>query len=108
MAPQNKNFGNNGFVCSSPDQKWKPDIPSEWAVCETQLLAEEHADKDYAVDSQGYEAIDSQFKLCIKCALKWRAFDFKRGIDYTKAERPEPKQILGPLKVASPMADLAQ
>jgi len=64
MAPQNKNFGNNGFVCSSSDQKCKPDIPSEWAVCESQFLAEEHAEKEFVRDDdhnnfQGYEAINS-------------------------------------------------
>lgn len=63
MAPQNKNFGNNGFICSSPNQKWKPDIPSEWAVCESQVLAEEQADKleekEFMRDFQGYDSINS-------------------------------------------------
>lgn len=59
MAPQNKNFGSNGFVCSSPNQKWKPDIPSEWAVCESQFLVEEHIEKEFLRDFQGYEAVNS-------------------------------------------------
>jgi len=35
IAPQNKNFGHNSFVCASIHQKGNQDIPDEWAVCES-------------------------------------------------------------------------
>ena len=57
IAPQNKNIGNNNFICSSIHQKWKQDIPVEWSICESQL--EEHAEKEFVRDLQGYEAINS-------------------------------------------------
>ena len=58
------------------------------------------------MDYQGYEAINSQLKFCVKCALKWKEFNFKPDIDYSKSVRAVSKQVLGPLKVASPKADL--
>ena len=72
----------NNFVCSSIYQKGNQDIPNEWAVCESDI--DEYAGEEALTKIQGYEAVQSRFKLCVKCALKWKEFDFKPELDYAK------------------------
>ena len=51
-------------------------------MCESDI--DEYADEDTLRKIQGYEATHSRLKLCVKCALKWREFDFKAELDYAK------------------------
>jgi hypothetical protein len=93
----------NNFVCSSIYQKGNQDIPNEWAVCESDI--DEYADEEALTKIQGYEAVQSRFKLCVKCALKWKEFDFKPELDYAKEKVHDAKENLKPIKIKKPSDD---
>jgi hypothetical protein len=77
-------------------------------VCESQI--HEYNEKSYLDDTvvveevmeQGYEAINSEFKLCVKCVLKWKEFDFRTKYIYTRSDEAEEKTNLKPIKIEAP------
>jgi hypothetical protein len=70
--------------CYSPLQNGNEDIPEDWATCESGIDADTTWEELATI--QRYCSLGDEFCLCLKCAIKWKKFEFENDRIYSTNE----------------------
>ena len=72
------------WKCYSPLQNGNEDIPEDWATCESGI--DSNTTWEELATIQRYCSQGDEFCLCLKCAIKWKKFEFEADKIYSTNE----------------------